>query len=173
MVICKLCGGEYIVITPLHLKKHNSTIAKYQKRFPKALIRNPYNCAVCEIEVTDGTSSKSKYCRPCATEINKQNVLQNVRKYNRNRKRQIQKGISEFNRSVGISFDHPNSMYRQTRIDSTHTGVDFIPGLLNSVGTVSKGDLSVNKDGRIKGAVRLENEIRKIKEGRGRGRRRR
>jgi len=39
MVTCAICGKEYKSITPTHLShKHNTTIKKYQERFPNAEI---------------------------------------------------------------------------------------------------------------------------------------
>ncbi len=165
MVECRYCKNEYKVITPLHLKKHNTTIKEYMKKFPDVMVRDPYNCEVCGKLVTKGTSSKSKYCPPCAEEVNRQNVLFNVRKYNRKRKRFIQQRISEANFQYGIDFDDPNSTSRQTRIDNTHSGWDYIPGAMNTLGTITESDLKV-KNGRIRGALWLEKEMNKIKEAR-------
>lgn len=163
MVVCEICEKEFVVITPLHLKKHNTTIKKYLKKFKGSLIRTPYDCDVCGIEVNYGTSSKSKYCTLCAKDINRLNVLNNVRKYNNKKKRFIEARISEANSEFGITFDDPNSNYRQSRVSPTHSAWDVIPGYMNHLGTINDSDLNENSDGRIKGAVRLKKEIEKLK----------
>jgi hypothetical protein len=35
-VICQICGKAFLVISPMHLKKHNIVYENYTKRFPQA-----------------------------------------------------------------------------------------------------------------------------------------
>lgn len=37
-VICQICGKDYLIISPKHLKTHNLTFDEYKLRFPKAPI---------------------------------------------------------------------------------------------------------------------------------------
>jgi hypothetical protein len=39
-IICQICGKSFLVIRPMHLKKHNITFEDYIKRFPNAPISN-------------------------------------------------------------------------------------------------------------------------------------
>ena len=39
-VICQICGKGFLVISPMHLKKHNIKFKDYTKRFPNAPVSN-------------------------------------------------------------------------------------------------------------------------------------
>ena len=35
-VVCQICGKSFLVISPMHLKKHNILFNDYVKRYPNA-----------------------------------------------------------------------------------------------------------------------------------------
>ena len=164
MVKCLYCKKEYKVITQLHLKsKHKSNIKKYLKKFPDAKIINDYNCQVCDKLVINGQSSRSKYCLTCSEEVNRQNVLHNVRKYNQRKKTFIQRAFKYANQEYGLDVDDDFTR-GETRIDKTHSAWDCLPYTgFNNKGTFNEKDLNVGKDGRIKAAKQLEYEINRRK----------
>jgi len=163
MVMCEICKKKFKVITQLHLNKHDTTIKEYLKKYSDAIIREPFNCQNCGVEVVGAISARTQYCKTCAVEINRMNVLRNVRKFNRKQKSFREKMVSDANAEFGFILDNPDSNYAKTRVDSTHSGWDYIKGVIDNVGTISDADLEVNEDGRIKGAVKLERQIENIK----------
>lgn len=215
MVKCSVCNVPYKVITQLHLKKHGMTLDTYLETYPKAKIRDDYVCKYCEKSVTNGKSSKSKYCSTvycelckkdiskfignnnsnkghlmnvhgytndqyiakfndlkktvkllsCSEQVNKENVLYNVRQYNARKKKYVQRAFREANFEFGIEVDDDDTN-GETRIDSTHSAWDYLPNSGYKVlGTISEKDLNVNpKTGRIRGLEKLKYQMRKDKE---------
>lgn len=211
MVMCEVCKTPYKVITQLHLKKHNLTLDTYLEKYSNAKIRDDYECQYCEKLVTNGKSSKSKYCSTvycelcrihidkgignnsygdghlsnihgltndqytkyykgakllsCSEQVNKENVLYNVRQYNARKKRYVQRAFREANFEYGIEVDDDYTV-GETRIDNTHSAWDFLPNSGYKVlGTVSDKDLDINpKTGRIRGMEKLLYQRKKLKE---------
>jgi hypothetical protein len=88
------------------------------RKYPHAVIRQPFPCASCGIEV-NSTASKTKYCKPCGVAINYNNVVLAVRKANRKRKRLLLNVFIESNREFG----RKNS---ESRLDKTHAEWDNV-----------------------------------------------
>jgi predicted RNA-binding Zn-ribbon protein involved in translation (DUF1610 family) len=138
------------------------------EEFPNAIIREAFDCKICGDKIEKPTSSVTKYCPECAELSTRYNRLKNVRRHNAKKKKYIEAMISMANTEHGITLDDPNSINRQTRIDSTHTAWDWIPhGGQKVLGTMYKNDLNVTKNGRIKAAVKLEREIKRMRKKRG------
>jgi hypothetical protein len=211
MVECFVCLEPYKVITQLHLRKHEMTLDSYLEAYPEAKIRDDYICKYCEKEVTNGKSSKSKYCATvycelcrddipksignntsndghlmgihglsneqylehykgakllsCSEQVNKDNVLYNVRQYNARKKAYVQRAFREANFEYGIEVDDDDTN-GETRIDNTHSAWDFLPNSGYKVlGTISEKDLGINpKTGRIRGLEKLKYQMRRDKE---------
>ncbi len=163
MVKCEICKKKFKLITQIHLKKHNTTLAKYKKKYPKAKIRDNILCINCNKVIENPQSARTKYCKACALKINQQNVTKNVRKFIDKKKKQKIKWYSEANREYGITIDNQDDIYRDVRIDFTHSQWDFIPNLQNNLGTITESSLN-EKNGRIIGAVKLEREIKKLRD---------
>lgn len=173
MVLCYVCKNEYVVITPLHLRKHGLTIDSYLSEFSQAKIRDDYKCASCDILVDYGTSSKSIYCKQCSIDINEMNISKNIRKYNAKKKRIMNSIYSSANREYSTVLENMENNDTELRVDNTHSAWDFVPGMQNTLGTLSDADLSINKNGRIKAAVALKKKIENLRRGkRGKGRNR-
>ena len=139
------------------------------KEFPSAIIREAFDCQLCGDRIEKPTSSVTKYCPECAELTTTYNRLKNVRRHNAKNKKWIESQISMANSQYGIILDDPDASRRQTRIDNTHTAWDTIPySKQKTLGTMYKNDLDVTPNGRIKAAVKLEREIKRMRSKRGR-----
>lgn len=212
MIPCEVCQREYVVITQLHLRKHDMNIESYLETYPLAKIVRDYECDVCGEVVNNGKSSRSKYCSTimchlcklitntkvsnvlnggrrkghlwdvhmltnedyskmfpdiklisCSEEINRINVLHNVRQYNSRKKRFIQRSFREANREYGIDVNEDHTI-GETRIDNTHSAWDYLPQSGYKVlGSLSDKDLEADLDGRVIGLMKLRREMQRMK----------
>ena len=101
----------------------------------------------------------------CSEQVNKDNVLYNVRIYNAKKKKYVQKAFREANFEYGIKVNDDSTL-GETRIDANHSAWDYLPNSGYKVlGTISDKDLTINSNtGRLRGMEKLEYQKNKMKE---------
>lgn len=171
------CKKDFKAIVEFHLVYHGMTFKKYKKKYPEAPITDPYNCEVCNLLVDDSQSKRGKYCKDCAKIVKHDQITENARKHNREKKLSLEKAYTQANREYGMMINESMPSKDRIRVDGTHSAWDHIPSYKwdkkkqryvsvpaqDIKGTISEKSLDVNKKtGRIKGAEQLRREIKKI-----------
>ena len=124
-----------------------------------------YFCVDCDNKVTNAMNTRSKRCKPCAVNRVRMMRIYNSRKYNGKKKKFVSSMLKEANRQFGIIYVDKGDPYSQsTRIDLNHSSWNFVPNGFNVKGTISKADLEVDENGRIRALVKLKKEINKRKD---------
>lgn len=71
-VICQICGKSFLVISPMHLKKHNIVFDDYVKRYPNAPISNDEFYARSRYGKNKVLFTEQQGKNPVPTEVNPQ-----------------------------------------------------------------------------------------------------